>query len=87
MQITELHEPVKVRADFMPGGKVVPLLFKRQNLQIFRVTRVCSRWEDRDEGRRLLYFSVSADRGDEIFQLCYRQEERTWWLQQVMLAG
>lgn len=87
MLITELHEPIKTRVDFAPGGKVTPLLFKRRNQEVFRVMRVCSSWEDKEQNHRLLYFSVAVDRGDEIFALCYRESDRTWWLQQVMYEG
>ncbi|MFH0965452.1 MAG: hypothetical protein V2A58_15740, partial [Planctomycetota bacterium] len=45
MQIAEINEPVKVRADFSPGGKVAPLLIKRRDRRVFRVTRVNSTWE------------------------------------------
>ena len=87
MQITEINEPVKVRADFSPGGKVVPLLLKRRDRRVFRVTRVNSTWEDREQQKKLLYFSVSVEESDDVFQLCYREEDRTWMLECVMQEG
>ena len=87
MQIAEIRERIKVRADFTPGGKVVPLLFKRKGQEVFRVTRVNATWEDREQENKLLYFSVSVDKSDDVFQLCYREEDRTWWLDCVMLEG
>jgi len=87
MEIAELKERIKVRADFSPGGKVVPVLFRRNGHDVFRVTRVNSSWEDREQQNKLLYFSVNVDGSDDVFQLCYREEDRTWWLDCVMLDG
>jgi hypothetical protein len=87
MQIAEIRERVKVRADFSPGGEVVPLLFKRKNQEVFRVARVHSTWEDKEQQNRLLYFSVSTDKSDDVFQLCYQDEDRSWWLECVMMDG
>ncbi|MFW6159219.1 MAG: hypothetical protein ACOC8E_07670 [Planctomycetota bacterium] len=87
MQMTEIRERVKVRADFFPGGKVVPLLVRRKGLDPFRVRRVHSSWEDKEHGGRRLYFSVTTDLSDDTYQLCYREEDRTWWLDSVMMDG
>ena len=46
MQIAEIKEAVKVRVDFSPGGKMVPLLFKRKNQEVYRIRQVNSTWED-----------------------------------------
>ena len=87
MEISEINEPVKVRADFSPGGEVTPLLLKRADRRVLRVRAVHARWQDRQPAHRLLYFSVSVEESDGVFQLCFREEDRTWWLQQVMLDG
>lgn len=87
MEVAEIRERVKVRADFSPGGKVAPLLFKRQDGQTFRIARVHSCWEDTEQEDRILYFSVTTDRSDDIFQLAYHEAERTWWLESVMMDG
>jgi len=87
MQIVEMKEAIKVRADFIPGGKVVPLLFKRRGQGVFQVRRVNSTWEDKEQEHKLLYFSVNTDKCDDVFQLCFREEDRTWWLECVMLDG
>jgi hypothetical protein len=39
MQVTELNDPIKVRADFSPAGRVTPRLFKL-GPRNFRVKRV-----------------------------------------------
>ncbi len=87
MQIAEIKETVKVRADFSPGGRVVPLLFKRNGQEPRRITRVNSTWQDSEPQNRLLYFSVTTDQSDDVFQLCYHEADRTWWLDCVMLEG
>ncbi|MFW6114029.1 MAG: tetratricopeptide repeat protein, partial [Actinomycetota bacterium] len=56
MQIEEINQPIKVRADFLPSGRVRPLLFRRDRGRLHRVSRVNSTWEDRRGERRLLYF-------------------------------
>ncbi|MFW6161707.1 MAG: hypothetical protein ACODAJ_03005 [Planctomycetota bacterium] len=87
MQIAEINEPVKVRADFLPGGRVVPLAFKRTTQEVFTVSRVNSSWEDTEPEHRLLYFSVTTDKSDDAYQLRYQDEDRTWWLECVMMEG
>ncbi|MCD6415139.1 MAG: hypothetical protein J7M08_00370 [Planctomycetes bacterium] len=87
MEITHVNQPIKVRADFLPGGGVTPLLFKWNGRRTFRITRVNSSWEDSEQQHKSLYFSVNTDRSDDVFQLCFRQEDRTWWLQCVMMEG
>jgi len=87
MEVSEIGERIKVRADFYPNGKVMPLLFKRNGYETFRVSQVNSTWEDREQEHRLLYFSVSVEGSDDVFQLCFREDDRTWWLQYVMLNG
>jgi hypothetical protein len=87
MQIAEIREPVKVRADFFPGGTVMPLRFKRKGHEAFRVRQVNSTWEDTEREQRRLYFSVTTDRSDDAYQLCYQEDDRTWWLDSVMMDG
>ncbi|MFW6107324.1 MAG: hypothetical protein ACOC8A_01390 [bacterium] len=87
MQVAQIHEPVKVRADFLPGGTVVPLLFKRRDQRVFRVRQVNSTWEDTEQESTRLHFSVTTDRSDDAYQLCYQAEDRTWWLDSVMMDG
>jgi len=86
MQIVEVKERIKVRADFSPAGEFVPIRFKRGN-EDFRVIRVNSTWEDRREDNRHVYFSVNVEECDDVFQLCYRERDRTWLLDCVMLDG
>ncbi|MFP4176280.1 MAG: hypothetical protein ACLFT2_03565 [Candidatus Brocadiia bacterium] len=86
MHIEDINEPIKVRADFWPGGKIIPRLFKRED-RTFTITSVNATWEDREGNNSLLYFAVLTDRSEDTFQLCFRQQDRTWWLQQVMMEG
>ena len=86
MEVAHIKERIKVRADFAPSGKVTPLLFKRGQM-IYRIRRVNSIWEDRQQQGKLLYFSVLTDRSDDVFQLCYRHDDRSWWLELVMMDG
>ena len=78
MQLVKLDERIKMRADFTPGGKVVPLLFKRGDRDVFRVKEVNASWEDRETEGRQLYFSVRVSQSDDIYQLRYRENDRTW---------
>jgi len=87
MQVAELNERIKVRADFSPGGKIVPILFKRRGEEALRVRSVHASWEDRESNGKRLYFSVSVDRADDVFQLRYQEHDRTWWLESVTTEG
>jgi hypothetical protein len=82
MQVEELHEQVKVRADFQ-GGRIRPLLFRRGE-RIFAVRRVNTSWEDREGKHKSYYFSVSVKTG-EVYQLCLRTGDMLWYLESVMM--
>ena len=69
MQVTELNDPIKVRANFSPGGQVTPRLFTH-GPRTFRVKRVNARWEDRDGNYKVLHLTVTVTDSDDIFQLC-----------------
>lgn len=84
MHWERLDEPIKVRADFH-GGEIQPLLFKRGQCRL-RVTRVNSRWLDRDGRRCYRYFSVIADSGD-IYQLRFDTGDLTWMAESIMYDG
>jgi len=58
MQVTELSDPLKVRADFSPGGQVTPRLFTH-GPRTFRVKRVNTRGEDRDGNYKVLHRPVN----------------------------
>lgn len=87
MQVVKVNERVKVRADFTPGGRVVPLLFKRDGQDAFRVKDVNATWEDREGQARQLYFSVRVSQSEDVYQLRYRENDRTWWIDAVLLEG
>lgn len=84
MQIVDLREPVKVRADFQ-GGTITPLAFRR-GLRTHRIARVNARWIDREGRDQRLYFSITDDAGD-IYQLCLRAVDMLWILESVVVQG
>ena len=86
MQTVEIKERIKVRADFTAGGKIVPRLFRRNEHHIFRVKKINAAWEDKEANGKLLYFSVSVEESDDIFQLCYRESERSWWIDSIIIG-
>jgi hypothetical protein len=87
MQSVRIDERVKVRADFTPGGRIVPLMFKRERNDPFRVKKVNASWEERGADGRAVYFSVSVEKSDDVYQLRYREQDRTWWLEAVLVEG
>ncbi len=80
MQVVEIHEAVKVRADFQ-GGRITPLYLKRGG-RTHRLTRVNARWVDRDGRQPRHYFSVTDTAGD-VYQLVLRGEDMVWMLENV----
>lgn len=87
MQSVRLNERIKVRADFSPGGRITPVLFKRGERDAFRVRAVNAAWEDRQGEGKLLFFSVVVAGSEDIFQLRYRESDRTWWVDLVLMDG
>ena len=87
MQTVEINERIKVRADFTPGGRIVPLMFRRDRRDPLRVRKINAVWEDRGSEGRVVYFSVTVDKADDVFQLRYREGDRTWWIDSVLMDG
>ena len=87
MEVVEVNERVKVRADFTPGGKIVPRMFKRNHQEPLHITKIHAVWEDRESQGKLLYFTASVDKSDDIFQLRYREHDRSWWIDSLLLGG
>lgn len=83
VQIEQLNEPVKVRADF-EGGRARPILFKRGR-KVFRVERLAASWEDREGGARIFYYSVEAE--GAVYQLSWRVQDNLWYVDAVMMEG
>ena len=82
MSREELHEPVKVRADFA-GGEATPLAF-RHNSRAHKVERVNARWTSGPAGARMHYFSVEA--GGATYELSLRTQDMMWFLEAVTLT-
>lgn len=85
MEVSKLNERIKVRADFTPGGRVAPLLFKRGGCDVFRVKEINAMWEEREAQGKQLYFSVRVAQSDDVYQLRYREYDRTWWIDAVLM--
>lgn len=83
MLVETLDEVIKVRADFT-GGQVTPLLFKREG-RVFRVRKVCARWEDRQRESRRCFFSVEAE--GNIYEIHLDTGTMAWRLDRVCLNG
>ena len=82
MRVEELHESVKVRADFQ-GGRIRPLLFRRGD-KVFNVRRVNTSWEDREGKHKSYYFSVNVGTS-EVYQLRLETGNMVWFLESVMV--
>ncbi len=82
MQVMELHEAVKVRADFQ-GGRIRPLLFRRGD-QVYTIRRVNTSWEDREGKHKNFYFAVSVGSGD-VYQISFKGGEMVWYLESVTM--
>jgi len=83
MNIEQINEPVKVRADFQ-GGRIRPLKFKR-GVQEHVIRTVNAHWETREGRRKLHYFSVTIESGD-VCQLYFNSEELVWWLDSITMV-
>jgi hypothetical protein len=83
MVIEELHEPIRVRADFAASA-ITPLAFKR-GPQVLRITRVNARWEDRSGTFKRYHFSVDA--AGNVFELHLDSSDMSWRLDRVCLEG
>lgn len=83
MVVEELNEPIRVRADFT-GGTVSPKAFKR-GTQVYHITRLNARWEDRAGTFKRYHFSVEAD--GNLFELHLDSRDMSWRLDRVCLEG
>ena len=83
MVVEELHEPIRVRADFAAGA-ITPLAFKRGS-RVLRVTRLNARWEDRSGAFKRYHFSVEA--AGNVFELHLDSGDMSWRLDRVCLEG
>lgn len=77
---------IKVGAGLYPSGQATPRLFKGGH-RTFRVERVNNSWESRDGNYKVLHLTVTVTESDDIFQLCFREKDLTWWLEKVRMEG
>ena len=81
MEVTELNEPVEVRADFR-GGTVLPEVFRR-NGEDFAVHRVHAVWRDTEGEFRLYFYAVEA--AGAVYQLRWRTQDNLWFIDHVII--
>ena len=75
----EPEQPIKVGAIFGGKKKIRPVWFIWEGRE-YHIKEITYTWGIR-EGRALLYhFSVTTDRADNLFELCYRTDSATWHL-------
>jgi len=87
MQAVEINKRIKVRADFTPGGRIIPLMFKKAHYEPYHVRKVNAVWEDQESKRKVVYFSLTVAESDDVFQLRYCESDRTWWIDSVLMDG
>jgi hypothetical protein len=85
MAYSQIQEPVEVIARFSPQGMIQPLAFDWGG-QRHRVQKVTYRWRTGKGRATLRFFAVMTDAKDAC-QLCYRDEDATWWLERVWIPG
>lgn len=75
----EVHEKVKVRADF-DFGKITPLLIKWRNRD-FKVAKINLVSQERDGQSLNYYFAVETDSGN-CFKLKYNDKDLIWLIEE-----
>ena len=85
MQIENLNEIIKVRADFLPG-KIIPVCFQR-NGRRYTVSKVHTSWSDRDGLYKCVYFAIEAksDCDTGTYEIHFNSKDFLWHLDRVVL--
>jgi hypothetical protein len=84
MGYVDVQEPVLALVEFSPQGEIRPLAFVRAGRR-HRVKQTTYRWRTGKGRETLRYFAVTTESGD-AFQLSYREDSATWWVEQVWTA-
>ncbi|MFQ5674859.1 MAG: DUF6504 family protein [bacterium] len=84
MAYEEINEPIEV-ITFFQDGRLHPLRFKWKG-QVYKITRVNSRWSEQMGLGRQVHFSVTASTPD-CFELIFDTEGFDWKLKRVFLEG
>jgi len=81
MSYVHIKEPVEVIVQFSPQGLIHPLAFSWAGRQ-YRVKKTTYRWRT-GKGRETLRFFSVVTRAENAYQLCFKDEDATWWLEKV----
>ncbi len=84
MGYVEVQEPVTALVQFSPHGEIRPLAFLWAGKR-HRVKLTTYRWRTGKGRETLRHFAVVTETED-AFQLSYREESGTWWIEQVWAA-
>ena len=84
MAYEEIQEPIEV-ITFFEQGKIHPLRFKWKG-EVYKITRVNSRWSTQVGLGREYHFSVTANSPD-CFELVFDTTDFNWQLAVVYLEG
>lgn len=77
--VVVIGEVIKVGAVF-GGGKVLPRWFVWKGRK-YTVEEITYTWKDKEGRETLHHFSVTD--GSDLFELCYREREMSWYLASV----
>jgi len=85
MGYVDIAEPVEVVASFSPEGMIHPLSFAWAGRE-HQVREITYRWRT-GKGRSTLRFFAVTTETEDAYQLCYRDEDSTWWLERGWTPG
>jgi len=85
MGYVEMQEPVLALVQFSPQGEIRLLAFVRAGRR-HRVKQTTYRWRTGQGRETWRHFAVITE-SEEAFQLSYREESATWWIDQLWTEG
>lgn len=96
MGYIQIHEPIEVTAQFSPQGIIQPLNFTWAGRR-YQVKETTYRWRTGKGRAALRFFAVIAviaqtpgspsTNAEEVYQLCYQDEDSTWRLESLWTEG
>ncbi|NIM07375.1 MAG: hypothetical protein GTN69_09850 [Armatimonadetes bacterium] len=86
MGYAQIQESIEVIALFSTKGSIQPLAFTWAGRQ-YQVQKTTYRWRTRQGRATLHFFAVVTSKTEDAYQLCYRDEDTTWWLEKAWTAG
>jgi hypothetical protein len=84
MGYVEVQEPVLALVRFSPEGEIRPLAFVWAGRR-HQVKTTTYRWRTGKGRETCRHFAVTTE-SEDAFQLTYREESATWWIEQVWAA-